>query len=155
MRGAVRGACGAAMTFCWCLQYVGENGNVIHVLGKKGVRGDCKHYAVEPVDKDMVMRGHVRDSFVRVSNGLTDMAVQLALPLDPMPTAPRRKVASAVPVVHVTCTHSEDVVMLHHHFRELTRMVEELTEMELPDVDFSRYLRRIKEMKNGKSKSGS
>jgi len=127
----------ADVQYCWCTRYVGPTGWCVHPVGKVGVLPDrnCAHWK-GPEDKDTLMRVHVRESFVRVSEGLIDIAC----------------LNGDVPLVECTrrvsvCDHNEQSFVLLDQREALFRMVEELLEKDDPDVDRVYYYRKIQEMR--------
>lgn len=138
--------------YCWCQDYRGPYGNATHSRGKRSPSGDCMYAD----SRDAVQREVVRSSFVRVSAGLAALAAQ-GVPLGPLGVhvRPAEATPEAPATVTVQCVHNEETETLVQQRAALIRMVEELLEMELPDVNteyYSSQLRRIQGRGRGKAR---
>jgi hypothetical protein len=114
--------------WCWCPDYrASEMGaGIVHQRGQHADSGDCAYVGPQ---KDTDMREQVRTSFMRVSDGLLDIAMDVK-----KEQPPRFVVAAKGDGGKVA---------------ELVRLVEELIERDIPDVEPRYYLRRLKEIQGG------
>jgi Zn-finger protein len=114
--------------WCWCPDYrASEMGTgIVHKRGQHADSGDCAYAGPQ---KDTDMREQVRTSFMRVSDGLLDIAMEVKKEQPPLAVIAAKGDGGKV--------------------AQLVRLIEELIERDLPDVEPRHYLRRIREIQGG------